>query len=386
MNQPQFPSYLLDQSISKRVAYFENYKVNHPKLKEVLQSVMNSIDKPGGASIIKVIGPTGVGKTTLRLQIEKKLIEKALPKLEEDRGTIPVIGVEAVAPESGNFNWKDYYTRALIALEEPLIQHKISFDYNIPEIRRNSQGNILIKQSIATNKLRQALENALTHRRPDIFFVDEAHHLSKMSSGKKLEDQMDCIKSIANMTGVLHGLFGTYQMNVMHDLNSELSRRTINIHFPRYKLDNPKDLKAFQSILLTFQKHLPLNVEPDLVEKWDYLYERSLGCVGILKDWLTRSLGDALEQKDNTITDKYLKRKAMPVAQCEKILKEILEGEKYFAETQEKISNLRKALGLVPELNAETTKNPAKPKKKSSRRVGQRNPKRDSIGVSQNAQ
>ena len=104
-------------------------------------------------------------------------------------------------------------------------------------------------------------------------------------------------------------------------------------------------VKAFQSILLTFQKHLPLNVEPDLVEKWDYLYERSLGCVGILKDWLTRSLGDALEQKDNTITDKHLKRKAMPVAQCQKILEEILEGEKYFAETQEKISNLRKSLG-----------------------------------------
>ena len=386
MNQPKFPSYLLDQSISERVAYFENYKVNHPKLQEVFRLVMHSIDKPGGASIIKVIGPTGVGKTTLRLQIEKKLIEKALPKLEEDRGKIPVIGVEAVAPESGNFNWKDYYTRALIALEEPLIQHKISFDYNIPEIRRNSQGNILIKQSIATNKLRQALENALKHRRPDIFFVDEAHHLSKMSSGKKLEDQMDCIKSIANMTGVLHGLFGTYQMNVMHDLNSELSRRTINIHFPRYKLDHPKDLKAFQSILLTFQKHLPLNVEPDLVEKWDYLYERSLGCVGILKDWLTRSLADALEQKDNTITDKHLKRKAMPVAQCEKILKEILEGEEYFAETQKKISDLREALGLDPDLIAETSKNSSQSKKKGSRRVGQRKPKRDSIGVSQNAQ
>ena len=386
MNEREFPAYLLDQSISDRVNYFENYKFYHPKLKEVFKSVMNSIDKPGGASIIMIIGPTGVGKTTLRLEIEKKLIEIALPELIEDRGKIPVIGVEAVAPESGNFNWKDYYTRALIALEEPLIQHKISFDYNIPEIRRNSQGNILIKQSVAANKLRQALENALTHRRPDIFFIDEAHHLSKMSSGKKLEDQMDCIKSIANMTGVLHGLFGTYQMNVMHDLNSELSRRTVNIHFPRYKLDNPKDFKAFLRALFTFQKHLPLNVEPDLVKRWDYLYERSLGCVGILKDWLTRGLGYALEQKDNTMTEKHLRKQAMSVAQCERILEQILEGEKYFAETQEKISKLRKSLGINPKLIEETSKNLSKPKKKSSRRVGKRKPKRDSIGVSQDAQ
>lgn len=386
MNQSKFPAYLLDQSIPKRVAYFEDYKVNHPKLKELFKSVMNSINKPGGTSIIIIIGPTGVGKTTLRLQIERKLIEKALPQLEEDRGKIPVIGIEAVAPKSGNFNWKDYYTRALIALEEPLIQHKISFDYDIPEIRRNNQGNILLKQSIATNKLRQALEKALIHRRPNIFFIDEAHHLSKMSSGKKLEDQMDCIKSIANMTNVLHGLFGTYQMNVMHDLNSELSRRTKNIHFPRYKLDNAKDLKAFQSIVFTFQKQLPLNVEPDLVERWDYLYERSLGCVGILKDWLTRSLGYALEQEDNTITEKHLKKQAMSVAQCGKIINEILEGEEYFAETQQKISNLRKSLGINPKLIEEASKNSSKPKNKSSQRVGQRKPKRDSIGVSQNAQ
>lgn len=99
--------------------------------------MIDSIRKPDGASLIAVYGPTGVGKTTLRLKIEKQLMEEALPQLEKDKGKIPVVGVEAVAPESGNFNWKDYYTRALIALEEPLIEHKVVFDYNIPGIRRN---------------------------------------------------------------------------------------------------------------------------------------------------------------------------------------------------------------------------------------------------------
>jgi DNA replication protein DnaC len=117
MNLQRFPSHLLDQSISERVAYFENYKVNHPKLQKIFKLVMDSIRKPDGASLIAVYGPTGVGKTTLRLKIEQRLIEEALSQLEIDRGKIPVIAVEAVAPESGNFNWKDYYTRALIALE-----------------------------------------------------------------------------------------------------------------------------------------------------------------------------------------------------------------------------------------------------------------------------
>ncbi|MFM2315330.1 MAG: hypothetical protein RLZZ04_4608 [Cyanobacteriota bacterium] len=266
MNQPKFPADLLEKSISDRVAYFETYKVNHPKLQQVFKLVMDSICKPDGASLIAVYGPSGVGKTTLRLKIEQRLIEEALPLLEKDKGKIPVIAVEAVAPESGNFNWKDYYTRALIALEEPLIEHKVAFDYNIPGIRRNDEGVVLIKQSTSAAKLRQALEKALFHRRPDIFFVDEAQHLGKMSSGQKLQTQLDCLKSLANMTGVLHGLFGTYELLIFRDLSAQLSRRTIDIHFPRYKPNDSQDLKAFKRILFTFQRHLPVEQEPDLVD------------------------------------------------------------------------------------------------------------------------
>ncbi len=383
--QKKFPSDLLNQSISDKIAYFENYKVNHPKLKEVEDLVMRSIRKPDGASLIFVYGPTGVGKTTLRLKIEKQLIEEALPELDKDRGKIPVVGVEAVAPESGNFNWKDYFTRALIALEEPLIEHKINIDYNIPEIRRNSEGGILIKQSTSTAKLRQALEKALFHRRPDIFFVDEAQHLSKMSSGQKLQNQLDCLKSLANMSGVIHGLFGTYELLIFRNLSAQLSRRSIDIHFPRYKANNAQDLKAFKSVLLTFQRHLPLEQEPDLVSQWDYFYERSLGCVGILKDWLTRALRDALEEGNKTITQKHLKRRSWSVAQCNRMLQEIIvKGEQEFEETKEDISGLRKLLGLEQDTNQETLENTST-SNKGSHRVGQRNPTRDPIGVSQNA-
>jgi len=40
----------------------------------------------------------------------------------------------------------------------------------------------------------------------------------------------------------------------------------------------------------TFQRHLPLQKEPDLEKHYEYLLEGSVGCVGILKNWLTRAL------------------------------------------------------------------------------------------------
>ena len=207
-----------------------------------------------------------------------------------------------------------------------------------------------------------------------------------MSSGQKLQNQLDCLKSLANMTGVLHGLFGTYELLIFRDLSAQLSRRTINIHFSRYKPDDPQDLKAFKSILYTFQRHLPLEQEPDLVSRWDYFYERSLGCVGILKDWLTRTLRDALEEEAKTITKKHLKRRAWSVSQCRRMLQEIEEGESQLEETEEDISDLRQALGLNLNATVETNQKSSQSKKKSSGRVGQRKPKRDFTGVSQNAQ
>ena len=69
----------------------------------------------------------------------------------------PVVGVEAVAPESRNFNWKDYYTRSLFALEEPLIDYK--FDYGVRGIYRDSLGQLVVESKVVAPALRRALES-----------------------------------------------------------------------------------------------------------------------------------------------------------------------------------------------------------------------------------
>ena len=197
-NSVIFPLELLNCSVTERIAYFENFTVAHPKLREVYEVLMRTISEPAGASFIFIYGASGVGKTTLRKRVEQKLLEKVLPDLEQDRGRMPVVGVEAVAPESRNFNWKDYYTRSLFALEEPQrvradrrkttgeafasrIDYK--FNYGARGIYRDSQGQLVVESRVVAPALRRALENTLRHRHPDIFFIDEGQHLAKMSSG-----------------------------------------------------------------------------------------------------------------------------------------------------------------------------------------------------------
>jgi hypothetical protein len=374
-----FPLGLLTQPATERLAYFKEKTVAHPRLQEVNEILMRTIAEPAGASFIFVYGPGGIGKTTLRLRVEQKLKELALPLLESDRARVPVVGIEAVAPESRYFNWKEYYTRALIALEEPLIDYK--FDYGVRGISRDNFGKINVESKVVAPALRRALENALIHRHPDVFFVDEAQHFGKVASGYKLQDQLDCLKSLANMTGILHCLLGTYELLTFRNLSGQLSRRSVDIHFRRYCADNPEDVQAFKSVLLTFQQHMPLAETPDLVSHWEYFYERTLGCVGILKDWLRRVLKDALAREATTITVKDLQKCALSVAQCQKMFKDIQEGERQLSETEKDVQDLRSALGLgaKPIVLPEETPKTSRPRGK----VGKRKPKRDPIGVQQ---
>ena len=85
-------------------------------------------------------------------------------------------------------------------------------------------------------------------------------------------------------------LVGTYDLMVFRNLSAQLSRRSIDVHFSRYHATNEADVRALKSVLWSFQRNLPVEEEPDLLQHWKYCYERTIGCVGVLKDWLTRAL------------------------------------------------------------------------------------------------
>ena len=108
-----------------RLERFRTFTVAHPRLVEAKEALVNAIRGAEPNSLIFVFGPTGVGKTTLRLKTEQLIIAELLSELREDCTRIPVVSVEAVAPESGSFNWRDHYKRLLHQLDEPLIDHKL---------------------------------------------------------------------------------------------------------------------------------------------------------------------------------------------------------------------------------------------------------------------
>jgi len=341
--------------------------------KDLLVAAIN--EAPSG-TIVMVVGPTGVGKTTLRLKIEQVLSEQSEPFMETDPGRLPFVAVEAAAPDNGSFNWRDHYRRTLVELSEPMLDCKLKPKWI--QFAHDSQGKQFVRPDASAAQLRQVLESAVQHRRPAAILIDEAQHLTRMASGKRLADQLEVIKSLANCTRTVHVLLGTYDLLAFRHLNGQLSRRSLDIHFRRYNAENQEDIRVFKSTILTFQKHLPLEEQPDLLPLWELLYERSVGCIGILKEWLDRALIAALGEGCQTITAHHLETTALSAARCEKIAVEAHEGERQLLAVDEVRLRLRELLGLGGSVAGTATHRTPHLR----RRVGQRKPERDPIGQS----
>jgi hypothetical protein len=361
----------------ERLERFRNFTMAHPRLVEARDELVDAIDGAAPGSLVFVLGPTGVGKTTVRMKVEDLLVQQMAPAMTADPGRLPFASVEVVPPDTGRFRWRDYFIRLLAAMNEPLIDFKTTCGAGYTQAPNKPAS------MVGSAELGYAAEQALRHRHPPVVFVDEAQHLARIASGRRLSDQLDVIKSIANRTETVHVLLGTYELLAFRNLSAQLSRRSVDLHFQRYRADSVDDRQVFCSVLLTFQKQLPFTkAETDLMAMWEFLYERSVGCVGILKEWLMRACVRAVKHGAVALSREHLERTALSISQCEKILAESREGETGLNDREDARLRFRTLLGIEPQSSESAEPEPEgvpPSRRRKSRRPGQRAPRRDPI-------
>jgi hypothetical protein len=79
------------------------------------------------------------------------------------------------------------------------------------------------------------------------------------------------------------------------------------------------------------------------MQEWVYFYERSIGCVGVLKDWLIRTVATTLHDGGDTLSLEKLSENALQVGQCERMAIDAIEGEQklgYMASRREQLWRL----------------------------------------------
>lgn len=367
-NHRPFPEELLLKSKSEIMEHFYNVFVPHRNAKEALELLLNRIPYPAGTSIFLLFGCTGSGKTMLLGQLHKRLNEMFQQELLDDPGRIISSGME-VREEPGKFDYRDFYIRGLETLCEVLIGHKILY----PSLMPDDPSRLIVNPSEKTvAAYRRAWEKALENRKLLVFSLDEAQHLLMAAGPGQILRQFDWIKSIANLSRMTHLLCGTYELLNCRTWNGQTGRRSEDIHLARYHAEVKNDYTELVRVIKTFLRKMPLRDKPKLEKYYGYIIEDCLGCVGVLKDWLHRSLGLALDDDAKTLLLKHLKKGALTPIRRQQIREE--------AERGEQILKQEASGKQQTEANSSRNQEDQPGKNKGNSRPGQRQPKRDPVG------
>lgn len=157
--------------------------------------------------------------------------------------------------------------------------------------------------------------------------IDEAHHILLGGVAGEPSDQFEVLKSISQVTPIKLVLCGTYQLPRLLNYSGQVMRRSATVTLAPYSLQYSKDVAQFTSVCKALLEHLPSksNLSPgDCAEE---LFYGTLGCVGVLKDWIARAWANAHFKNAPCMTMDHLMATRLPAETLLSMHSEILAGE-----------------------------------------------------------
>jgi hypothetical protein len=189
-------------------------------------------------------------------------------------------------------------------------------------------------------------------------------------------DQLDWLKGITNRTNVLHILVGNYDLYDFRNLSGQAARRGRDLHFPRYRLESQVECEEFVGALRYLLERVPLLCDLNgLLSQWRWFAEWSIGCVGILRDWVIDTVAAICKEGGTTLTFDTLKQYALHIDQRIRLEMEARTGEhKIEVGKARSEQQLQELLGQAPSPVQTPVSSPKMPKKRPIERAAQRDP------------
>lgn len=249
---------------------FENWACSHPFYDVVFKWILQRIFGLSEPSVLLVIGPTGVGKSTLIEHLIRELALRMMPAMEANPSRLHKVYAEAVYLPSRGFDWEGLFTALLLDADEVLIKRKVAKVW--PPERPNLRG------------LAEGVNTMLRHHAPPACIIDEGGEFLESGSDESLKRVLEYLKSMGNRTRTHIVIFGDYRLAKMVQFSGQLNRRCHVTHFANYPTGYAEQ---FQAIVGTFDDRLRAReIRADLAGASDLLFSETCGCVGLMKRWV----------------------------------------------------------------------------------------------------
>ncbi len=303
-------------------------------------------------TLLPLYGASGVGKSTVLGHVAERCRAE-----ETDSSCVPVVEVQASPEDVGSSARLDYYRQIL----DQLRARSVAVNDRVKHLSRLSHPGKKSTDPAEWLDMREAVVYAFALLRVKGVFVDEAQHLMAVDTPHKPTSQLDWLKALTNRTNVLHVLAGNFDLYDFCHLHGQAGRRMRDLYFPRYHFDNAAECEAFVGALRSLLEQVPLQVDvPGLLAHWRWFGEWSLGCIGVLSDWLVETVDALYKQGGTALTIDALHKHALPPGLRARMEREARAGEFKMEQAKAKTEQeLRQLLGKpIPVPGTEVTQTP----------------------------
>jgi hypothetical protein len=317
---------------------FTGQVVKHPLLSEATNEIEEFIADPVARRIALLVGPSGVGKSTLKARVIEGIQTRRSNELDEHPERTAVLTTSVPSGQKVSMKW--FYATLLDELEAPLTWRKID-----PAVNRQQLRHQIHRATEAG--LRSALLEEIERKRPTALIFDEADHFTRGRRSPELSVLADAFKDLSEQTEVPLVLIGTYVLLGFRALSAQFDRRTRLVHLRPYRFDDREDRLTFTWAVHQLASRLPVP-QPELAEDIEMIYERTLGCIGNVYEWFALSLRKAHADNCERIEPRHLEACRMPLASLEGARVEIMGGMAKLREDADLLDRYRREIGLTP--------------------------------------
>jgi energy-coupling factor transporter ATP-binding protein EcfA2 len=300
-------------------AAFDQLTVKHPKQNAALERAVFLLTRCANVDFVILAGPTGAGKSHLLKRLFQEVNKFYAPQVAKDPSMVPILGTLAVADGAKKFGWKRLWNDGNAGLNDPFLEARSWRTSSDPKAR-------YANESITVAVAREAFEHELRLRKTRAWAIDEAQHLLLGGSAGAVGDQFDVLKSVSQVTPVKLVLCGTYQLPKLLSYSGQVMRRSATVTLAPYDLASASDRREFAGVCKALLAHLPGDSELDPMAYVEDLFFGTLGCVGVLKDWMARAWAHS-HFKSKPLTMDDFKATRLPAETLISMHDEIVAGE-----------------------------------------------------------